>query len=173
MNKQFEALMVQLQAGKIKRWHTHPIIGEQTVADHTYGVVQILRYLYQNKCPPCLLTAALDHDVPEWYTGDIPFGAKEGSHSLRMGLRKLEACYIEDGGIIHDLTIAEKKVLKFADLAEMGFFAMHQWKMGNDTMEVVINVIDALPEINLSITEKSAAIIKSLLMGFVNGQGKR
>jgi len=164
-----KVLSIQLRAGKIKRWHTLPIIGEQTVADHTYGVCQILRYLYDNKCPPCLLTAALDHDVPEWYTGDIPYGSKKKSHSLRRGIAHLEEQYAKDGGTLHDLTIDEKRALKFADLAEMGFFAMHQWKLGNDVMEVVINVLKELPEIS----KISATEIVRLFEEFIEDEGQR
>ena len=144
-----KTLRIQLNAGKIRRWHTLPIIGEQTVADHTYGVCQILRYIYDNRCPPCLLNAALDHDVPEYYTGDVPFGAKKGSHSLRVGLRQLEEKYAKDGGIIHDLTTAEKVALKWADLAEMGFFGILQFTLGNlGGRDVVENVLDSLPEMH-------------------------
>jgi len=150
MDKDGDVLFIQLQAGKIKRWHTLPIIGEQTVADHTYGVCQILRYLYGET--PCysVIYAALDHDVPEYYTGDIPFDVKKKSHSMRVGIKMLEIQYVKDGGKLHSLTIDEKLALRFADLAEMGFFAMHQWKLGNDTMEVVINVLENLPEVKLA-----------------------
>ena len=45
-------LAARLKAGRVKRYHTAGITGEQTVGEHTYGVCQILQYLYDPEYPP-------------------------------------------------------------------------------------------------------------------------
>ncbi len=145
--KDLERLKLQLEAGEIKRYHTHPIIGEQTVGSHTYGVVQLVRILANDLLSVELLCAALDHDVPELLTGDIPFTAKRMSTELKILIDNLEAKVIADYGLSPSLTAVEYNILKQADLLEMGFFAIRQIELGNkNCYEVVENVLAALTD---------------------------
>jgi 5'-deoxynucleotidase YfbR-like HD superfamily hydrolase len=136
-------LSLRLAAGYIKRWHTIPIHGGQTVADHTYRVVQILRFL--EPVPTIqLLCAALDHDVGEAATGDIPFG-KKTKDAIALEKEVLARHKIQP-----NLTKYERDLLKAADLLEMGYFAVMQIDLGNHMMGSVLeNVIDALKPLYL------------------------
>ena len=135
-----DRLAIRLAAGEIKRWHTIPIHGEQTVADHTYRMVQILRFI--EPCPSMqLLCAALDHDVGEAKTGDIPYGAKTADAIA------LEKEVLEKHNIAPTLEPYEAKLLKAADLLEMGYFAAMQYDRGNSPMLAIVErVVDALDQ---------------------------
>lgn len=154
MNK----LTIQLSAGKIKRYHTHPITGEQTVGDHTYGVVQILRYITEDNCSKVLLMAALDHDVVEFYTGDVPYPAKKQFPILEEVLGKIEdAVRQEHLQEINSLTEEDKLCLKAADLLEMASFGVHQWKLGNSFgLGVTQQVIEELKQMNQTLLPQKA-----------------
>ena len=135
-----DRLAIRLAAGVIKRWHTVPIHGEQTVADHTYRVVQILRYIEPVPSKQ-LLCAALDHDVAEAKTGDIPFSQKTKDAIA------LEKEVLKKYDIAPTLEPYEAKLLKVADMLEMGYFAMQQHDMGNVPMGYILrNVVEALDE---------------------------
>ncbi len=142
-----KTMELRLDAGKVKRWHAYPIIGEQTVADHTYGVCQILRYLGAEG----LIMFALDHDVPEHITGDIPYSAKKDNAGLSRYIAELEDDIIREYKLAEhydSLTEPEENLLKFADLAEMGYFALRQFNLGNRyATEVLSNVVKSLHEL--------------------------
>jgi 5'-deoxynucleotidase YfbR-like HD superfamily hydrolase len=60
-------LKLRLDAAIVKRYHTMNIIGQQTVGEHTYNVVQLIRYITEDKASENLIKAALDHDVTGVY----------------------------------------------------------------------------------------------------------
>lgn len=68
----------------VKRWHTIQIVGEQTLADHQYGVMLIALYLFDRLVGIAddrdgalqLLVYCMFHDTYEFRTGDIPTPAK-------------------------------------------------------------------------------------------------
>ena len=57
------------KGAKVKRWHTLTNVKEQTVADHSWGVVSIILDVWPNSSI-ALITFALWHDVPEFAIGD-------------------------------------------------------------------------------------------------------
>ena len=69
------AILKVLEGGEVKRYHTMPTIGEQTVANHSWGVAVILSWLKPDISPKALLKA-LTHDVAEKQTGDMPAPTK-------------------------------------------------------------------------------------------------
>ena len=148
-----KTLGLQLMAGRVKRYHNHSIIGEQTVGEHTYGMVQIIRCLTDDDCSGNLLKAALDHDVPEAITGDIPFTAKKGHPELKIAVDNVEAEVEKEYGLQRLLNAAEYNVLKQADLLEMGFFGINQMRLGNKYGggDVVVNVLEALGKLRPTI----------------------
>ena len=138
----FEKTEVKWNAGRVDRWHAHPTIHGQTVADHTYGVLQWLKLIV----PPTelskrLIMAALDHDIAETFTGDTPYTAKRLYPKLKNALteaeqdihERLDACYVLIGN--------EVAWLKFADLTDMGFYAIRERAMGNGFMAPILSNI--------------------------------
>lgn len=142
----YDKASVRWEAGRVARWHAHPTIHPQTVADHTYGVLQWLAYLVPRAdLTKRLMLATLNHDVAELFTGDIPFTAKRAYPQFKTVLNEVEDDLHERLDVVFALTAKEESLLKFADLAEMGHYALRERVLGNSTMdEVLDNVINAL-----------------------------
>ena len=63
-SKKVKNLIDILSGGEVKRYHTMKTIGEQTVANHSWGVAVILNWLKPDISKVALLKA-LSHDVAE------------------------------------------------------------------------------------------------------------
>ena len=126
-----ERLNMLLQAGAIKRYHTHPIIGEQTVASHTCRVMDVLVYLTDGMMSRDVLLAVLHHDRHEIETGDIPAVTKWAHPELATWLDELELGWLEEFGLDTPLSEKDKKLLKQADMLELCLFARDQYLLGN------------------------------------------
>ena len=130
-----DTLNYQLIAGRIKRWHTYPTIGEQTVGEHTYGVLQILRYIMEEEWDIDMVHAVLDHDVPEVVLGDIPYSGKK----LVPAIRAAEQRVANEVGLSTDAPCSE--AIKIADLLEMGIWGAQQVSMGNSNGHQIVNTV--------------------------------
>jgi len=115
----------RLRLDEVERWHTVPTTRSQTVAGHTYGVIVIAQSLAQSfvnrsqeewpraqydKWMHAVLDSALNHDVDEVLTGDIPSPNKEP--------------YNWDG------PISVQKIVKIADVIETWLW-IRQYKTGH------------------------------------------
>ena len=133
-------------AGKVKRYHVESIIGEQTVADHSWGVVNILVHVFQDSVTRDMLLAALWHDVAERTTGDTPATAKWQSDDLKRALDTVEETVLKE--VLPEfpsLTEAERLMIKIADMAELIMFCHRQVKMGNTfARDIVYRGLDYL-----------------------------
>ena len=138
-----KALVLRLTGGAVKRYHTIPIIGTQTVAEHSYRVAAILRYID----PGADVQNALDHDVAEVITGDLPFGVKKINPEVKQSIRGVEQHVLEK----HGITIPyNDEMLHIADLLEMGLFGTDQAELGNKLAYTIIdNVLNALDYLDL------------------------
>jgi 5'-deoxynucleotidase YfbR-like HD superfamily hydrolase len=125
-------------AGGVKRYHTVPIIGQQTVAEHSFQVCLILTQVFGDKVTKNLLKAALFHDLAEIETGDIPAPAKRRYSLLHSGVLEAEVTFEMEHKIDVGLTKEEHKMLKFADYYELVLFCFDQLELGNR------NVLEAL-----------------------------
>ena len=162
-----QRLKIQLEGGKVKRYHTLPIIGEQTVGDHSYGVAQIVRYLTEDTCSTRLLCAALDHDVAEVIMGDTPHPTKRDYPEVKEALDKVEK-EIEEAYELqgNDLAVGEKELLKLADMLEMGLFGVYQAQLGNrHGLTVVENVLEALGEMEMLFPSRAITLIDNMKEG--------
>src|SRR5262245_12780535 len=57
------------EAGSVRRYHAKHTLVDQSVADHTWGVMLVLYWLYHPEPPPAsMLRSALFHDVAEIVT---------------------------------------------------------------------------------------------------------
>ena len=90
-------LFNMIRGGAIKRYHTLEIIGEQSVASHSWGVAMILQYLDPNVSKEAILRA-LTHDVAELFTGDVPAPVKWDNPDLVEVLKRIEDKYESDKG---------------------------------------------------------------------------
>jgi 5'-deoxynucleotidase YfbR-like HD superfamily hydrolase len=117
------------EAAAVKRYHTKRTIRTQNLADHTYGILQII--LAVDPQPSLnLIKAAMHHDLAEVLTGDIPAPAKRMFPDLREALQSAEH---SDGQLspVFELTDDEQALLKWADTAELCFWCLEEYLMGN------------------------------------------
>ena len=127
------ALELTRQAGNIIRSHTNAQHGHKTVGEHTYNLVNIILLL--NPDPSLnLIKAAMWHDVPERFTGDLPSPIKKKNPELGAALTKIEDKIMHEYGLEVTLTDDEKKWLKAADQLEYLCWAEDQKNLGNDTV---------------------------------------
>jgi 5'-deoxynucleotidase YfbR-like HD superfamily hydrolase len=135
-------LEIQLSAGLIKRYHTITIIGEQTVAAHSYNVVQILRHITDDMLSINLLKAALDHDAMEYFTGDTPYPTKQTFPQISKAIHDVEDELLRELGIDYELTEKEVLLLRWADAIEAGTFGKHQVETGNrNALAILANIV--------------------------------
>lgn len=130
--------------GAVRRYHTRRVIIDQTVAAHSHGVAT-LAYILDPLCSPELLAAALHHDLAEYHTGDTPATAKWDSAELTKILRTLERDYEKKFQLVGEdaevLTLADMKLLKFCDTAELGLYSLEEYGMGNTyALEFLSNI---------------------------------
>jgi hypothetical protein len=84
-----ERLNLVHRAGALRRWHTIPMIKEQTLAEHSYSVAHFAVVLYdlcgghEVEHHAYLYETALIHDAAEFHLGDPPTGSKCDCHSAR------------------------------------------------------------------------------------------
>jgi 5'-deoxynucleotidase YfbR-like HD superfamily hydrolase len=128
--------------GAVKRYHTVPTVGEQTVAAHSWGVAVLLIRILPG-CSKQLLIAALFHDVAEKWTGDIPADAKWREPEVSTLLKRVERDVERALDIDIMLTDEERIILSACDRLELLWFCVEQARIGNQNMYVVYNrVID-------------------------------
>ncbi len=123
--------------GNVRRYHTHRVLCEDTVASHSWGVAVILDILFDGGAPAKLLRAALYHDVAEHVYGDIPSPAKRLFNSDE--LRKCEDSLMKQHGMFTVLNDWERYILKIADLLDGLNFCTEERERGNGTLISVWN----------------------------------
>lgn len=130
------------KGGNVKRYHTHSfIIGEQTVAQHTFNMLCLCMSLHPNPSK-FMLYAILTHDLGEAAVGDVPSPAKWANDALRAALDESEAdarsrFFIEYD---KDLGTIDKLWVRFFDYFEGAMFARDQIVMGNRSCQIVFEL---------------------------------
>lgn len=121
------------KTGRTLRWHAYHPIGEQTVADHAWGVTTILMEIVPSDDPELvdILRYALHHDSYEYYTGDVPYQAKEKFFTLKTAVDSVEDRLNQIHKLLPKLSPRAKSILKWADMFELYLFSIHQIKLGN------------------------------------------
>lgn len=118
---------------QVKRLHTRNVAVSETVGHHTANVCGLLLALYAPALPPAaLLVAALLHDAPEGYTGDVPANVKVDNPELKEALLVSENRFKDLlRAPVCELTSFEIYVLKFADSVELAYKCLEEMEMGN------------------------------------------
>lgn len=118
-------------AGRVKRYHTWPVLHQQTVAEHCWGVASLYAAIFGMPRAE-VFYYCLHHDSGELWAGDLPFTVKDKVPGLREAM--------EDGEragrailnvLLPQLTDQEKRRVKICDLLEMYFFGLIEVAMGN------------------------------------------
>lgn len=131
--KQIVETQLYRDAGAVKRFHTQRTHRSQSLAEHTFNVMMLLKRTAA--LPPdrmCILyEAALHHDLPELFTGDIPAPVKRSSMELAQSLSDLESDLHPLYRNNDDLTEYEAALLCWADRAELVLWCLEELRMGN------------------------------------------
>lgn len=122
-------ILLLRDAAAVTRYHTKRTLRQQSLADHSYGVIQLLNYVWP-ECRKELLLAGAFHDLPEYVTGDIPAPIKRKCPQLGLILEELEKgtapLYQEFG-----LSVAEELVLGWCDTFELVLWCHEEVMLGN------------------------------------------
>lgn len=125
--------------GAVKRFHTLPMLKEDTVAQHSFGVAWFCYLLSNSDLSVPLLMSALSHDIAEQHTGDIPAPAKRGL-GIKEQFDQYEFTILQKAGIpVFVLTDAEARTLKMADCMDGAMRCIMELKMGNHFMYPVLS----------------------------------
>ena len=126
-----------IRGGAVKRFHTIPMIGEETVGEHSFGVAMMVLAITEQKASADLLRAALYHDMAEQITGDSPFTAKRAFPMLKSTLEIMEETWETDNGFHVDLNERDRLLLKSADMLQLLWRCKLQRDLGNTNVDKV------------------------------------
>jgi 5'-deoxynucleotidase YfbR-like HD superfamily hydrolase len=135
-------------AGQIRRYHTWPIIGQQTIAEHTWQMLRIYMCVAMpTKINPAVVFRMMFHDVGEHSTGDLPFPVKRDNPALKAEVNMLEersyATQLDYWDALHHakmlVTSEEEVLIKQIEMIEMAEFGMDQVCFGNQHVFIVAN----------------------------------
>lgn len=160
------------RGGGVRRYHTEPTIRQQNVAEHSWGVAQLVAEVYPN-ASSTLLLAALNHDVAEYYTGDIPAPVKWECPGIREYLDPIERRFWADVGGEYALTNHEYQILKWCDSAELVLWCLEEEDMGNRTVRpMIVRVLQLIKESGHP-TEEAEMVYRYLLRRAMGDEGDR
>lgn len=115
------------------RFHTQFLLKPENVAEHTFGLLNILLLLTDGQVRAELLVAALQHDMGEYLSGDVPSPVKRSSAEARTAINNIEAIGLRD--IYDEPTVGlsdwEYLLLKTADSLDGLFKCYEERQMGN------------------------------------------
>lgn len=126
-------------AGSVRRYHTWPVLNQQTVADHTWHVMRICYQLW-GPLPPEVSTYIIWHDALEIVTGDLPFPIKRDTPELAELLSVIDdETRVATGWPYVELSPLWKKRVKICDLIEMHEYGMVEYRQGNKFALPIVN----------------------------------
>jgi hypothetical protein len=135
----------------VSRWHANPVealrLSGDTIDAHQKRCVVLIRALIDNP-PDTLIQAALHHDDPEKWLGDMPFTAKRDFPELAAAYARAEEWVIAREGIPQPANEWECRVIKFVDRLDAYLWAgMHApTVLADDDWEECINWIDGMAD---------------------------
>jgi 5'-deoxynucleotidase YfbR-like HD superfamily hydrolase len=123
---------------EVTRYHTVSTLMKETVGQHSHGVAMLCLILNPHVGVE-VITAALLHDLSEHVTGDIPSPAKR-IYGIGDQISDLEHALVAASGLVMPtLNLAQKRLLKLADLAQGALFCARELSMGNSNMLKVLD----------------------------------
>lgn len=139
MNRE-DVMTSRRAAGGVVRYHAWPTLQRQTVAEHSWRVATILRELFPQLCSSSALCYALEHDMDELHTGDLPFHVKNKHPKIKNAMEDAALEGKVALGVIPlvELDEWERDAVKICDLLEMFEFGLVERAMGSKFAEPVI-----------------------------------
>jgi len=128
------------EAGSVRRGHNLDQHNECTIAQHSYNLANLILMLHPDPSFE-LIKAALWHDVPERWLGDIPSPAKHNNAGLRREYEELEDQIYKSLDMLdlyQGLSDEDRIWLKACDCLELEIWAVEQLDLGNNRVMPVI-----------------------------------
>lgn len=123
------------RAGRVSRFHTQYLMRPENIAEHTYGVMNLLVMMTGGQLTANLLINALYHDGGEYLSGDVPSPVKKRVEGLRGAINDIEDLGTQATiGDLPPLTEWEYKLLKVADNLDGMLKCIEERAMGNYTI---------------------------------------
>lgn len=137
-----------LNGGETRRYHTWPVLRQQTVAEHSHHVAMLVSVLVPTSWTAAerywLIMAALTHDLAEWKLGDLPAPAKRSlpnypDATFRETWGALEMDLLREQSLNYEEALDEegKRILKLADAADGCLYCIRERAMGNKLIRPV------------------------------------
>jgi len=122
-------------AGNVVRYHTWPVLIQQTNAHHTWNVLRIMVEIWP-QTPQDILLHTIFHDGGELGPGDIPFPYKSQNPVLKKAVHDLEVQSLRDQGVWRLTTTRDDDDewlhrAKTCDLIEMLEKGLEEYLLGN------------------------------------------
>jgi 5'-deoxynucleotidase YfbR-like HD superfamily hydrolase len=122
------------EAGAVRRYHAVRTIKEESVAEHSFNVVNLILILTEGAASRALILAGLTHDMGEYATGDIPSQVKKAlPEDVRWDIQKLEtdAVLRIHPNLTGGLSADEEYLLHLCDNLDGLLKCIDELKMGN------------------------------------------
>lgn len=125
------------RAGRVTRYHTQYLTKPENVAEHTFGLVNLLMIITGGQVRAELLMAAMSHDMGEYKSGDVPSPSKKAmGEEAKASFDALENAAMK---IIHEsvnpISDWEYLLLKTCDNLDGLLKCIEEKRMGNYTIE--------------------------------------
>lgn len=141
-------------AGLVKRYHTWPVLREQTNAEHTWHVIRIYDKLFGLPSIDAI-RFMMYHDVGEIGPGDAPFPSKRNNPDLKAAHDRVEhETRVALLGGYADIPVTEQELrrIKICDLVEMWEYGMEEYLKGNN---LAVPIVDRTKQIALAMCDDS------------------
>lgn len=102
-----------IKACAVQRYHMFRVAHRESVGEHSFMVAQLARYINETEDTGEVLMCALDHDLPECVTGDIPGNVK---HLCGEAFVSLEADTLRRAGVPQHYSPEVQRIVKLADV---------------------------------------------------------
>jgi 5'-deoxynucleotidase YfbR-like HD superfamily hydrolase len=123
------------EGGYTQRMHTVPVLGDTSVARHSWNMASLLWVLHPNPSQD-LVWSVLFHDVPERWVGDTPSPAKYSINpALGKELKEAELKVEAALGLEFGLNEEERRWLKALDILEFVMYCDDQSALGNQNVK--------------------------------------
>lgn len=124
--------------GKVERCHGIPHNRQYSNAEHTFGVLLLLLILYPDRFAD-ISPAALTHDIPEAWVGDIPAPTKRYLSGLKESTDELEVKILLSLQLPQESSLCpeDHRVLRGLDWLELYIWCCEEMHTGNGYAEEV------------------------------------
>lgn len=147
--------------GKVKRYHTWPMLVPQSNGEHAWRVACLYVELFGMPRAE-VLVYCLHHDSGELWAGDLPWPSKHKRPEIGKLMHNAEREGMKLLGILMpEITADEKLRIKICDLLEMHETGIHEMHLGNQYAEPIAqDTLNLAIEMSLQHKDINDAIAK-------------